>query len=239
MIKAVLFDVWGTLYETTATPSPFREVNALLEKSFSDYAYLYAFETCTALDTSGDVSIIASRLLDRIALQVNRDVREQLERALIRAFTGHIRAYDDTEPVLRALQGRYSLGLLSNCGLLSADNLRKRATRLSQFDAAVFSYEEQLLKPAPEIFHRLLNKIGAKKPEDALYIGDHWQSDYLGALEAGLCAVLLDRKGRHIGKDICLIRSLEELPGILASNVYARPSKFNTHAAILKGNSQC
>jgi FMN phosphatase YigB (HAD superfamily) len=50
-----------------------------------------------------------------------------------------------------------------------------------------------------------------------LFVGDDLQRDYYGALQAGMQAVLIDRRG--IFKDdsnVCRLTSLEQLPLILS-----------------------
>jgi putative hydrolase of the HAD superfamily len=47
-------------------------------------------------------------------------------------------------------------------------------------------------KPRPEIFLAALKKA-ASKPEEALYIGDQYQIDIVGARGVGIKALLIDR----------------------------------------------
>ncbi len=68
-------------------------------------------------------------------------------------------------------------------------------------------------KPEKEIFNLLSEKMGLK-PQEVLFIGDHYENDALGAYRAGLASVWL-KKGREIPaglpEEILVIDSLSEL----------------------------
>jgi putative hydrolase of the HAD superfamily len=54
-------------------------------------------------------------------------------------------------------------------------------------------------------------------PQSAVYVGDNYELDYLGARGAGLKAVWLDRAGLgRPGEPIERISTLDELPEVLA-----------------------
>jgi FMN phosphatase YigB (HAD superfamily) len=52
-------------------------------------------------------------------------------------------------------------------------------------------------------------------PHQALMVGDSYEADVLGARSAGVDGVLLDRYGRYDTADVLVIRSLEELVGVV------------------------
>ena len=68
-------------------------------------------------------------------------------------------------------------------------------------DFVVDSGEEGVEKPNPEIFRRALTRA-AVAPADAIYIGDLYSIDVLGAQGAGLQAILMD-PGDHWGDKDC------------------------------------
>jgi putative hydrolase of the HAD superfamily len=102
------------------------------------------------------------------------------------------RIYDDVFPALRFLkESGYRLVAVSNWD----DRLRVllRNLRLDVFfDAIEVSAESGYHKPAPEIFRRAVEAIGAR-PETVLHVGDSVVEDYEGAIGAGLEALLLKR----------------------------------------------
>jgi len=86
-------------------------------------------------------------------------------------------------------------------------------------DCLVFSDEIGLVKPDPAIFEATLARLGVTAPSRAAHVGDRAETDVLGALRAGMHAVLFSP-----GKAACdppagahLLKSPGELPTLLAS----------------------
>lgn len=96
----------------------------------------------------------------------------------------------DTREALRRLQAAgLRLGVVSNSEgrvheALDAAGLREF------FDAVVDSGLVGIEKPDPRIFHIALEELGVR-PEEAIYVGDLYDVDVLGARAAGIDAVLL------------------------------------------------
>jgi HAD superfamily hydrolase (TIGR01509 family) len=65
-------------------------------------------------------------------------------------------------------------------------------------------------KPHPAIFEAALRSMQAR-PEESVYVGDMYSVDYLGALNAGMQAVLFDVAGAHQHRDVPRVESLEQL----------------------------
>jgi putative hydrolase of the HAD superfamily len=125
------------------------------------------------------------------------------------------RLHAEAERVLQQLAARgYTLGLVSNWSL--AGRAIAQRLGLDRYCAAmVFSAEFGAEKPAAEIFAHALRLIGAA-PQAALYVGDNYWDDVIGARRAGIMPLLLDRVGRlpHPGHgDTPMIRDLN---GVLA-----------------------
>jgi FMN phosphatase YigB (HAD superfamily) len=86
-------------------------------------------------------------------------------------------------------------------------------------DVLVTSEEVNHLKPAPEIFYAALERLGCEASE-AVMVGDSWDIDVSGALNAGLRAVWFNRDGieRSAAPDVIEIRSFEP-PDIIAEQI--------------------
>ncbi len=129
------------------------------------------------------------------------------------------RMQPEAEAVLARLTARgYTCGLVSNWSL-AGRGIARRLGLDRHCAVMVFSAEVGYEKPAPEIFTHALRLLGAA-PHEALYVGDNYWDDVIGARRAGILPVLVDRVGRlpHPGHgDTPLVRDLQ---GVLA---WARP----------------
>jgi len=102
--------------------------------------------------------------------------------------------FDDVVPALTDLSRRgLILGLISNIDrdispLLNELGLPPR------LQVVVTSLDTGFTKPHPQIFGEALNRAGVPA-EEAMYVGDQYQVDVLGARDAGMVGVLLDRGG--------------------------------------------
>ena len=121
-----------------------------------------------------------------------------------------------TLAALRA-QG-YQLGLISNTiwpGRAHRADLASLEL-LDYFDELSFSGDLGLWKPAPEIFLRTAEALGASASE-TLFVGDSPQEDILGAQAAGMRAVWVQTPEFALGnvQPDGQITSLSELPALL------------------------
>lgn len=106
-----------------------------------------------------------------------------------------------TAPALGKLRDAgYLLGVVSNSDGRVAEALQ--TVGLAGYfgtivDSKLVGYE----KPDPRIFVPALEalKVG---PADALYVGDLYEVDIVGARRAGMAAVLLDPAGLHASRDV-------------------------------------
>ena len=83
------------------------------------------------------------------------------------------------------------------------------------FDFTLAAGEINAWKPEPEIFRHALNRC-ALKPEQAVYVGDNYYADIIGAQGAGLLPVLIDPDDLFPEATCAVIRTIGELPALLA-----------------------
>ena len=122
------------------------------------------------------------------------------------------RVVESAGTVLSGLADRgFVLGLASNFdGRLNAiaDNL----PALAPLQLRVVSSEIGWRKPSAHFFDAVVRSVGCP-PEQILFIGDRRDTDYDGAISAGLQAVLIDAQSKA-PSGVCRISSLNELlPG--------------------------
>lgn len=93
--------------------------------------------------------------------------------------------YPETLEVLEALKGSYKLGMITN-GYSSVQRNKVQKVRIGHyFEDIIVSGEEEWIKPDPRIFLKSCANLGVK-PEEAVYVGDYYPNDVVGALSAGL-----------------------------------------------------
>ena len=129
--------------------------------------------------------------------------------------------YDDVEPTLGALDEMgIELGVLSQntmTGTQLRDDLETR--QIARFFSVVLTSEDiGYDKPDPRFFEAGSKMIQLKNSE-LLYVGNRYHEDVLGARNAGMTPVLIERGGhRHKTRDCLALTSLVPLPSILKDN---------------------
>jgi putative hydrolase of the HAD superfamily len=116
------------------------------------------------------------------------------------------------ETLAQLREAGHRLAVVSNAdgrveGLLEGAGLR------DYFEFVVDSHEDGVEKPDPEIFRVALDRLEVR-PSEALYVGDLFPVDVVGARRAGLRTVLLDPLGRQ-EVDAERIPSVRDLPAYL------------------------
>ncbi|MEM4461881.1 MAG: HAD-IA family hydrolase, partial [Candidatus Bathyarchaeia archaeon] len=164
-------------------------------------------------DEEARISMI-ERMLSIIGLPCTRGLASTigdlwLERA-------EYRAYDDVEPALETLKSLgYRLIVISNSSSKRSleVNLR-RAGILGYFEVLVSSGSVGYEKPHPEIF-RIASRLCHVQLDRMVHIGNDYEDDYMGASNAGMNAILLDREDRYADKNCIRVRRLVEVSRII------------------------
>jgi FMN phosphatase YigB (HAD superfamily) len=241
-LRAVIFDLWGTLLTDTPELSGERQrarleglAPALAGGGFSygpaevERAYRQAAEESQRLQAAGrdlpsaDRAALFLRQLDReLAARATPELLAALERSPIEAARRFFPpllipgAVETLEAVRRA--GRRT-GLISNTGATPGPALRPVLAGhglLALLDVATFSDEAGECKPAPGIFRRTLSALGVE-PAEAVFVGDTPELDVVGPQQVGMWTVQV---GEVVRDGVCphaRILALSELPVALRS----------------------
>jgi putative hydrolase of the HAD superfamily len=234
MIKAVFFDLYGTLagfqpsrYEIQSAACADFGIALTPEGVLRGYALADAYmneqnassNPLRRRDREGQREFFSEyeRLVLRgCGVEVTKEQAWEIWRR-IRQVPYNLARFDDVLPTLDQLRARgLTLGLISNMNR-DGSELAESLGLSGHLDFTVTSAEVGWEKPHPQIFLAALSKAGAA-PQEAVHVGDQLTSDIQGARGVGISPVLLDRDGNH--KDIqgCpRIESLTELPKLLAS----------------------
>lgn len=97
--------------------------------------------------------------------------------------------------LLEALREHCRLGIVTNNSTIEQIDKLRALNIASYFDTVVISEDVGVTKPDPKIFSIALERIGALAQE-AVFIGDNWTNDIIGARNVGMAAVWLDRGGK-------------------------------------------
>lgn len=126
-------------------------------------------------------------------------------------------AFPDAASVCQQLRSMgLKLAVVSN-GPNTTSDLLAQSGLLPYFDLVVASQDLGIQKPDPRIFLFALDKLGVSSQE-ALFVGDLFDVDVLGAKAAGINAVMIDRHSPNARADCPVIRNLEELIPLITSN---------------------
>jgi len=107
----------------------------------------------------------------------------------------------------------YRLGVVSNGDGRAEEALIALDLR-RHFELVVDSQLVGVEKPDPRIFAVALEAMGVA-PSEALYVGDLYEIDVVGARRAGLDVILLDPRGRHRGRDVRTAATIAEVAELI------------------------
>jgi putative hydrolase of the HAD superfamily len=136
------------------------------------------------------------------------------------------RLHDDAVPCFDELERRIAgvrFGIVTN-GDLDFQTAKLLVIELDvRIEHVIASGDVGVAKPDPRIFAIACERFGVQ-PAEAAYIGDRLRTDAIGAAEAGLTGVWLDRPGAATADDLeaastagaHVIRTLDALPDLLA-----------------------
>ncbi len=113
------------------------------------------------------------------------------------------------EALERLQQAGLVLGVVSNSDGRAAEGLAA-AGLLGYFALVIDSELVGFEKPDPRIFQAALSQLGLQ-PDQALYVGDLYEIDVIGARAAGLDVILLDPSGQHRARDVTTCATLAEV----------------------------
>jgi len=216
-VKAVLFDLGGTLIRTAEIPRILRrilEANGIkrslkeislahkkIEKQFSLQKYAGPYEEFWIRWNL--------QILEKLGVRENA---QSLATTIAEEWWDYadVRIYLDAKETLKQLKSMgLKIGIVTNGLQSDIDEVLRKVGLTNFFDVAVGIDALGKTKPNKQIFLYALKKLGVT-PQEALFVGDHIENDYDGARKAGLRALLIDREGKT-RKKVEKIRSLEEI----------------------------
>jgi putative hydrolase of the HAD superfamily len=188
MLKAVFFDLDGTLYDrdevvrvvAAAQFDGFREHLAGIDKNLF-------VQRVFVLDDHGykDRATLYSEVTAELGLETS--LARRLEHDFSARYFASCSATPDTLDTLRQLRAHgLRVGVITN-GAARIQTEKLMALGISNdFDAILISEVEGVRKPDAEIFRRALDRCQVRAPDEAVFVGDDPEADVFGAMAAGL-----------------------------------------------------
>lgn len=204
--KAVLFDLDDTLidhqHSMRAALAHLRTHVARLDALSLpqiEAAYSEALHRNQALILTGKITLAAARLRRIRAIYECANLTPTDEEVAATTALYH-RVYRENERLIEGAQALLSrlknaafrLGLITN-HTTKEQNAKVARWHLDRyFDAIVIAESVQMRKPEKRIFEHTLHLLDCA-PQDAVMIGDSWDADIVGARNAGVAAIWLNR----------------------------------------------
>lgn len=218
MIRAVLFDLDGTLFDRSTA------VRRCIEAQHERFAGLLSVPRSVyvskflELDARGHTKkdIVYGRIATEYSL--TQDDAVSLCDDFYAHYHRHAVAFPGAVEVLRDLRASdFKLGLITN-GRGAHQRATINALGIGQyFDSILISEVEGIRKPDARIFQLALDQCGVS-PLEAVYIGDHPEADVLGARNAGLRGVWKrDEYWGECSEADAVIDDVREIPELLVT----------------------
>jgi len=227
MIKAVFFDLYNTLVDYDP---PREEIEARVLKEFGidvspeafrrplviadEFIYREHARSPLSKRSKEETRALYAQYQGIVLKEAGIDASQGLIAGILgkwKQFNFKLVLFDDVMPTLTHLRelGKV-LGLISNVDR-DITPLCQELGLSALLQVVVTSQEAGFNKPQPEIFQEALKQAGVRSSE-AIYVGDQYQIDVVGANEAGMQGILLDRGGYFEEITDCpRIRSLTEV----------------------------
>ncbi len=219
----IFFDIDDTLINSEVA-----HVNAIRETcseyalkientTISDREWLTITDKFLKLYFEGEISLSQQRILrirefwERFGQQITAEKAQIVYHRYHQLFLRSCKAFNDTISSLEILSSSHGkLGIISN-GVYSDQIFKLKNNRLlPYFKYLIVSEKVGFSKPDKEIFDFASRQTGTVI-SDCIYIGDSYQLDYVGSLNAGMKPIWLDRKYTDGAPDCIKIHSLNDL----------------------------
>ena len=211
MITHLFFDFFGTLveYSDSRTEQGYQQSHVVLLTNGATLSYqefldrweascrqLDAVANATQVEYSMDTSV-TSFLNNEFGIDHSLELANTFRDTYLQEWGKGVKYIDGVPALLRQLRDRYTLVLVTNTH--SADYVQSHLRRMQiteYFSLIVTSIEHGKRKPHPSIFQHALRTVGCES-HNALYIGDTFTADYLGANGVGMRCLLIDPRQKQ------------------------------------------
>lgn len=186
-VKAVVFDVFGTLAKIEVKRRPYVRLMEMLRA-----AGRAPKEDDGARLMSTNVGLAGAAELFGVDLPATEIASLELE---LYAELSTIGFYPEaTNTLIKLRNSGFKIGLCSNLAAPYAVPIKLLLP--FELDAYAWSFESGAVKPEPAIYKKICDSLGCK-PNETLMVGDTLEADYNGPRRFGMQAYLLDRHDKN------------------------------------------
>ncbi len=194
-VKAVVFDLFGTL-------TTFIDPEAVIIKTFGIKIQKPEVQKLVCGQVYKDEESYFKNIAEGLGI---KDI-ERLKEILKQEQVDMTVIQPEAASVLDALKKNgYKLGLISNSWPHGSEKFNYLK---NYFDSMILSHKIGMLKPDAKMFETCLKELGVKADE-AVMIGNSYESDIAPAEAVGMKGILIDREGNYLDKES--IKKLNEL----------------------------
>jgi putative hydrolase of the HAD superfamily len=216
MIKAVFFDLDGTLLDRDASVKSFIDDQYdRLKKWVGDIPKEVFISRFIKLDDRGYV------WKDRVYQQLVKEFKieglswDTFLQDYENCFKQSCVPFENLKSMLSGLKhNSYSLGMITNGkGRFQMDNIEALGIK-QYFDVILISEWEGVKKPDPLIFKRAMKNLNVL-PHESVYIGDHPKNDVEASKQVGMTGIW--KRDSFVGnfETELIIDELSEIPGLI------------------------
>jgi len=211
MIKAVIFDLWGTLVSSPLSENTDQIVKIMSLSGKKEFWAKWGVVSIKPIETLEEAITVFCRTAEK------EDKFDEI-RKILNKMDEKIILFEDVIPTLLSLKKiGLSLSLITNTDKPSFLMASKKLNVNTIFDFVITSFDVGVLKPKKRIFLLATKKLKLK-PSECTMVGDSLEEDILTPKKLSMFTVLIDRKNHYKkvpqGVDY-LIKSLVELKEIL------------------------
>lgn len=213
MIKAVLFDLDGTLLDRDESVKGF--IHSQYDRLNSIVGHIPRenyIKRFIELDQRGYVwkDKVYQQLVTEF--QITEITWEELLQDYICEFKNHCVPFPNLVNMLQELRSRnLRLGMITNGrGQFQLDNIKALGVE-KYFDRILISEWEGIKKPDPDIFKRALKQLNVA-PHESIFVGDHPDNDVKAAQNVGMIGVWKKDPQWNQSVADCVVEDLAELP---------------------------
>lgn len=204
-VKAVLFDLGGTLIKTAEIPRIYKRI-------LKAHGIMISAEKIAKAHRENEKSVDIvegqakhgrdfwlkwnSRILENLGIEENI---EFLARKIDELWwdCADLELYPDVIPTLRRLKAKGIItGIVTNGLESDYERILQKLRLTNSFEVVVGVDSCGKGKPNREIFECALDRLGVR-PDEAIFVGDSIRYDYEGAENAGLKPLLIDRERKE------------------------------------------